>query len=795
MSDMFFRILKKDLKRKRTMNSILLLFVIMAAMFLSGSVSNLITVSGAVEQFIELSNVPDFMTVSVTDGGRDVIGDFLDRCVEVKEYQIVDMFVLSNEQITVEKRAMEAEHENYERSATLAVCPVPRQFLKIFGADEEELTLAPGEIALPKVEAEKNNLQAGDRIAIQVGDQKVSFTVKEIVKDAVFGSTMMGLKRFYISDEDFRKFEKANSGYITKLYCVNYGDRDAFQREYKNQEFSTITNMERSMISACYIMDMLVSGVMIVVSICLILIAFLILRFTIVFTMQEDYKEIGIMKAIGIRDNGIRTIYLVKYFVISVVGSVIGLGLSFPFEKLLLKQAIVNIVIEHTGGGMAVNGICAVAVVAIVLLFCYGSTNKLKKFSAMEAIRSGETGERYQAKSKLRLCNCNRIRPYFYLGLNDIISSFRRFAVLGAIFCIGTMLILLPLCAVHTLKSEEMLRTMSIAPSDAFLENENSDQYVVAGGRDKLKNDMQEIRDTLKEHGWDTKVWAEADYTIPFYANDPDEMYSYLTFQSVGDDAQEYSLLEGVLPERSNEIMITDKVSEEIKAGIGDSLYYKINNTTQEFIITGIYQSMMNMGESMRVSHVAQLDETYMSGVFDIQVYFVGDAPKDVRATLEDLFPEMKIRGYRGFLDKMLGNTVEQVNLLSSSISVIVFIINGLITILMMKTLITKERGEIALLKCIGLNDGTIKAWQVCRILLILAAAILVGTLATKLLAPYIIGPIFGIMGAKKMHLVMNPLQTYVLYPMALLLITGTVAAVGAGEIKRVDTKEINNLE
>ena len=55
------------------------------------------------------------------------------------------------------------------------------------------------------------------------------------------------------------------------------------------------------------------------VSICLILIAFMVLRFTIVFTLQEDYREIGIMKAIGLKDAGIKSVYLIKYLAIAVL--------------------------------------------------------------------------------------------------------------------------------------------------------------------------------------------------------------------------------------------------------------------------------------------------------------------------------------------------------------------------------------------------------------------------------------------------------------------------------------------
>ena len=48
------------------------------------------------------------------------------------------------------------------------------------------------------------------------------------------------------------------------------------------------------------------SGVMLIVSICLILISIVILRFTIHFTLSEEFREIGVMKAIGIRNQNIQ---------------------------------------------------------------------------------------------------------------------------------------------------------------------------------------------------------------------------------------------------------------------------------------------------------------------------------------------------------------------------------------------------------------------------------------------------------------------------------------------------------
>ena len=46
---MYWHILKKDLKRKKTMNIILLLFVLLASMFIASGVSNMVTIFSALD--------------------------------------------------------------------------------------------------------------------------------------------------------------------------------------------------------------------------------------------------------------------------------------------------------------------------------------------------------------------------------------------------------------------------------------------------------------------------------------------------------------------------------------------------------------------------------------------------------------------------------------------------------------------------------------------------------------------------------------------------------------------------
>ena len=62
---MYLNILKKDLKRKRAMNIILLLFIILATMFAASSVNNIINVTTALDSYFEMANAPDYFAATM----------------------------------------------------------------------------------------------------------------------------------------------------------------------------------------------------------------------------------------------------------------------------------------------------------------------------------------------------------------------------------------------------------------------------------------------------------------------------------------------------------------------------------------------------------------------------------------------------------------------------------------------------------------------------------------------------------------------------------------------------------
>lgn len=792
---MLLHILKKDLKRKRTINVILFLFITMAAAFLASSVSNLITITGAVDHLLDMAKAPDFLAIVLSEEEESPMEEFLKNCEYVTEYGIIDTYTFLDSDIEILKCAKEPDNHKYDRGNTASVEPVPDNFMKVFDMEGNLLTLKPGEIALPKLQAESNNLQPGDILKITCGSREMEFTVRTIVKDPIFGTNFVGFKRLFVNGQDYEQLTGEGGHVHTLIYTVNYSNEKAFLKEYKKNNFQVITSVDKSLIKMCYIFDMLIAGILIVVSICLILISFLILRFTIVFTLQEDYKEIGIMKAIGIRDISIKGIYLLKYLIIALIGAAAGFFISFPFENALLDIAMQNLIADDIQKKAGVNLICVITIVMIVLLFCYCSTGKVKRFTAMEAIRSGSSGERYTVKSLLRLHKRNRMTTVFYLACNDVLGSLKRYLVLAMIFCIGTLLILLPLKAVHTLKDKSIIRTFGAQSSSVFIDTGNLEKYLADENRELLTDDLNEIRQELKKNGLKAEVWAETDYLVSCYGDEPEESVAYFTMQQVGKEEDDYEVLEGKVPALPNEVMITEKTAKELSVGIGDSIYYQYGDRTEEFIITGTYQSMMNMGNGFRISKNAKMHSP-LSGVFGIQVKAESDlSDEEIKEKVQAIFPEYQIETSREWVDGMIGDISDALDRLELFILGMVLGINVLITMLTMKTLIARERGEIAMLKSIGFSDRSIKVWQSIRILLVLCFSILSGTLLSSPIAKVTIAPIFVMMGGTSIELITKPIEAYMVYPLLLLMVTGAAAYLCASEIKKVDLKEINTLE
>lgn len=790
---MFFRILKKDLKRKKSMNIILLIFITLATTFLASSVNNLIAISESVDYFMEKAKTPDYIVSAYDRGDDEELVNWLNTSKYISSYDIDRSTMLSKDNIKIKK---DGQLQDFDPAGEILLQPQPKKYGKILDEEGEEIILKSGEIAFSLIDKSKNALEVNDKVIITLGDIKKEFIIKMFTKDATFGSGMMGMKRLLISDEDYEIFKAYKEAGAMNNYYIMSNDTATLEKEFKTLDFNAIANFDKDILNTTFIMDMLPSSILIIVSICLILIAFLVLRFTIVFTLQDDFKEIGIMKAIGLKEFSIKKVYLIKYFVIAVIGVTVGFLISFPFGNMLLKQSSGNILMKSSNGNIFVNIACSILVVLIVLLYCYTCTRKLNKFSAIDAIRNGCTGESFKGKLRLKLKNYKKIKIPMFMAINDILCNLKRFVVLILTFCIGTVLIIIPLNTINTLKDGNIIKTFGLDYSDVLIESNEMDKYTNEANKEEYLKDIHNLEKSFEEVGIDAKVYGEVVYRLKFYADHKDNLLTLMAFQSQESDTNNYNVLKGKMPELKNEIAITETVAKKLNVSVGDTIYAQIGKEEKELIVTGLYESMINLGESVRLNPKMDIDFKYLATTFPFQGNFQGtEEPQVLIDKLKDKYPSYTFKNPQEYVSIYIGSSLDILDTMKNLILLIVVCVNGLITILMMKTFIAKEKGEIAMLKSIGIRNTSIRFWQSARISIVLVVAIILGIILSKFLGPVSAGQVFAIMGVHNIVFKIKAVEVYIVYPSILLIVTTAIAYLSAGAVKKVDLKEINNME
>ena len=774
------------------MNVILLIFIILATTFIASSVNNLMSISTALPNYFDKAGLDDYIIVTLNKEGKDsTIADFLNDNDEVESWTVDDNAFVSGDNIKLEN------DKKLVLSSSAIFSSYNIQQQKFFDSMNNEIrSMDDGDIYLSIYVMDENDLDIGDRLTLEFNGFSLDFTIKDSFKDAFLGAPMMGTKRFIVSDNDYQKItNNIDSSFAGKLYSVNAYDIKELKNDFNREGLNVLVACDQKLIATTYIMDMIIAAILLVVSVCLIIISFVILRFTILFTIQEDYREIGVMKAIGIRNRRIRGLYILKYLAISIVGSTIGFFLSIPFGDMFINQVSRNIIISDSIGGKLINVICSIAVIIIVMLFCYRCTGRVSKFSPVVAIRNGSEGERYKRKGFLRLGN-TRIPAVLYLSINNIISAPRRFGTLVIIFTIGIILVIAPINVINTLEDDGLVSLFSVAESDVYITNDNvQTNFMSADGRTKLEDHIRDIESNLKENDINATVFNE----MVFQHRISYEDYSStsLGLQGTGVTADKYTYTKGQAPMYPNEVALTHITADEIGASIGDTVSIKTGSNTKDYIVTAIYQTMINMGVGIRFSEKEELDYNHATGCFAIQIKYLDDY-KDEEQLIEKikkLYPNYDVKTGSEYIGDMLSDITGKLEGTKHIIIGVIILINILVAILMVKTFITKEKAEIGLLKSTGFRNSAIISWQVLRIGIVLIISMVVGSLLSNPVTQVSAGKAFEIMGASHVELVIKPLQVYVFYPLLLLVLTMIASALAALQVREVSTRETHNIE
>ena len=793
---MYLNILKKDLKRKRTMNVILLLFMILATMFVSSSVNNIINVTTALDSYFEMADAPDYIAATMNKNLAVDIEETVSSASAVDRYATENILFLSSDNFIYEDGDIVIDG-----GTNLVHSDICMNYFLSDGSILE--TVRQGEFYMTEGKADALGVDVGDKLTIELNGVSREFVLADKIKDALFGSNQMSITRYIISEEDFECFlsaENTEEYYGGTLVYIYSSDMETALPQIKPLTDNSALTMDRAVMEFTYIFNMIVVGILLVVSMILIIIAFVVLRFTISFTLSEEFREIGVMKAIGIGNFKIRGLYLVKYMALSIIGAAIGLALSFPFSKMLMGVSSQTIIVGNQSP-ILVNILCAILVIAVILLFCYGCTDKVKKLTPIDAIRNGQTGERFRKKSLMGLGK-SRLPVTPFLALNDIVSSPRRYSIITLTFFLCLALLLMLSTTVSTMNSDCLATTFGWADCDIYLDSKIIAECMMEDGHEKLEKHLDEMERALAENGIPAKCYQEMMFTLPVsFGENESNIWIY---QGTGTTMDMYEYTAGIAPQNTDEIAITRIAADKLNANIGDTVTIKTIDGDKKYIISAFFQSMNAQGSGIRLHSDAYINYVQAQGGVNTQIAFT-DPPdsklgsKEIEQRMEEIqriFPDyVNIKTCAEAVADMVGvaGTLDAVKFL---VVVLTIVLAALITVLMERSFVAKEQGEIALMKAVGTRSGKIYGYHTLRFLFVGMMAVMIGEIFSMPLTHLCIDPIFKMMGMELAPAyVINPVEMYLIFPVVILVTTTVSAFLTSLYTRKIKSSDTANIE
>lgn len=764
------RMIRKDLARNKVVTLTLFCFILIASLLVSGAVRIITEMTGAVDALFSHAAAPDFVQMHTGEYDQGAIDAFAAQTPIVKAQQTVEMLNIDNANLSfaghapVENSVMENGFVRQNES-----------FDFLLDLDNQVVRPKDGEIAVPIYYLQRDGLAIGDTVAVSDGSFTKEFRIIAFVRDAQMNPSLISSKRFVVSEADFYELREHTGAdeYLIEFQLVKDADVGEFERLYQGaglpQKDTAITGGLLKLMNA--LTDGLVAALVILVSLLLITVALLFLRLILLATLEEDAREIGVMKAIGIKSTDIRGLYLLKYRLVAAVACLLGFAISLPLGNVFTANITLYMGKSETSSLMAALPVLgAAAVYGIVMLFC--------RISAVEALRAGgSVGGKLRAgfwplyKRPVRRLNLR-------LGVREVLRSFGSYGLLCFVFALCAFLLIVPVNLLTTVQSPNFITYMGMGQSDIQIDLRRTEG---------VEQRYAEMLETLSADG---DVASFAPYVTAAYPLVANGETSTLRNVQIGDFSR-YSIdyLSGNAPQQEGEIALSLLNAQDLQVDVGGTLTLLVEGVPRELTVSGIYQDLTNGGRTAKALLPWRAE--------DVQWYLVyldlneGADRAEKVAEYAAAFAPAKVTHIDSYIAQTFGATISQLRLVVALAATLSAAVAVLITTLFLRMLTAKEARELSILSFLGFSAKDLARQFIVRTLLVLAVGIVIGTLATATLGQSMVGLMFAGMGASRIRFVVQPLAVYLLCPLVLAAVVALTTLASTRTTRRAEIQSL----
>ena len=474
---MFLKIVMNDVRRKKIIAATVLVFIAMAVVLGSSATNIIANLMQSIAQ-LKTHAVPSDLT-QMHIGSYDQAT--VDRLVATLGEHIAEqetMFLLNIEGSDIH---FGANRTMVDTVQDISFVVQDRKFDFIFDLDNRKLEIQAGEVAVPIYFMKTYSLNLGDVLRVESRGFRKEFVISEYARDFEMNSALASSKRLVINQTDYDEMLAHQVGdmeYLIEFKLHEHGDlrtvRNAYREAGLPSNGPTIEWKLFSLFNA--LSDAAVAMVIVLISLLLVVVASLCIRLTFLATIDEDLREIGVMKAMDISKKDIRNVYLTKYKIVAAVAGVIGYGLSFLVVRAFNGNMRLYLSSDLSGSLQYVLSLFApIAIYLIIVLYCRSVLGRIDAISATEALRSDIMQRGKHRKYRFPLLKNRFLGTSTYLGLRDVAIRIKLYRLLFFIFIVCTFIAILPLNVFNTMNSPKFSTYVGIGQCDTCPDQQPGD--------------------------------------------------------------------------------------------------------------------------------------------------------------------------------------------------------------------------------------------------------------------------------------------------------------------------------
>lgn len=771
-------IVKNDFKRNRVINLALLLFMLFSASLAALSVIMALQTFTSISELYRTAQPPHFVQMHKGNINQQEIDRFMSGNEDVIYWQTGTMIDVYGDCI-----AIEGSNGSYDLSGCrLDIGLVKQNEARdlLLNPDHEKVILREGEMGIPVLLKEMYGIEPGDRVTLTCNDVEKKFVVAEVVLDSMMNSTMTSSTRILVSDQDFDRLEgrAGENEYLIEAYFTDSKEAADFQTAYENaglpQNGQAVTYSMIFLLSA--LTDIVAVFVLLLVSALLIAVSFVCVRFTIMAALEEDLREIGTMKAIGITFTDIRNLYLQKYRVLAAASAAIGYLVALMASSVFLMH--INATFGNLGlsiWAMLLSLAACCLVYLIITLYCRRILRKFKKVTVVDALVRGQGFDKRKGRVRDGLSRSKVLPVNWLMGLREVFFQLKNWSVIFVVVLIAVLMVLVPVNLMNTFEAPEFITYMGSSLEDILIEVENGDN--LESGYAKVKQVLENDGEIDRYYEYRRVIARTADL-------DGEPLNLHIDCGENGGNELQY--LSGRTPERDNEIAVSYLNAIELGKDTGDSILLFYDGKQRELMISGVYQDVTSGGYTAKSKYdfhgLAAVKYTFSVNLID-----ASRAEQKADEWSKLIGPGAAADPMKEFINQTLGGVVKQLKMIVFAIAVIAACLSMLITVLFLKLRLVKDYSEIAVLKAMGFSARDIRKQYLIKIGVVSVTGILAGIVLSTVLDDIIVNAALSTagLGIRRVALIPDHLIGYILCPVLLTALILIAAGIVLKAIER----------